>query len=58
MNRMRCDDCNVDFHKSYYERHLRGKKHLENLRKNIPECRREAIENKIYNLLLLARDNN
>ena len=58
MNRLRCDACNVDVHKAYYVRHLRSKKHLENLRQNIPECFRETIEIKIYILLQIARDNN
>ena len=58
MYKQRCNDCNVDIHSSFYVRHLKSKKHLESLRKNIPENVQEAIENKINNLLLLTRDNN
>ena len=58
MYKQRCIDCDVDIHSSFYLRHLTSKKHLENLRKNVPENVQEAIENKINNLLLLTRDKN
>ena len=39
-NGRRCDICNVDVHRASYAKHMRSKKHLENLRqteKIIPE---------------------
>ena len=39
-NSRRCDICNIDVHRASYAKHLRSKKHLENLRQNeiiIPE---------------------
>ena len=63
----KCDICNVDVHRASYSKHLKSKKHLENIKQNemiIPEWLfREPIENKInkiYNpksLKQLARDN-
>ena len=51
MNSRRCDICNVDVHRASYQKHLRGKKHLENIKQNemiIPEWLfREPVENKI-----------
>ena len=67
MNSCKCEVCNVDVHRASYIKHLRSKKHIENMKKNetiIPEWLfQEAIENKInklYNpkpLRQLARDN-
>ena len=67
MNSRRCEICNVDVHRASYNKHLRSKKHLENLKLTemiIPEWLfRESIENKIekiYNpisLKKLARNN-
>ena len=67
MNSRRCEICNVDVHRASYMKHLRSKKHLENMKKNetiIPEWLfQEPVENeieKIYNpkpLRQLAGDN-
>ena len=67
MNSRKCEICNVDVHRVSYMKHLRSKKHLENMKQNdmiIPECLfQEPIENKtnrIYNpksLKQLARNN-
>ena len=67
MNSRRCEICNVDVHRASYMKHLRSKKHLENMKQNemiIPEWLfQEPIENKIkkiYNpksLKELARNN-
>ena len=67
MNSRKCDVCNVDVHRASYEKHLRSKTHLENMKQNemiIPEWLfKEPIENKIdkiYNpksLKRTARDN-
>ena len=67
MNSRRCDMCNVDVHRASYIKHLRSKKHIENIKHSemiIPEWLfREPIENKIkkiYNpisLKKLARNN-
>ena len=67
MNSRRCQICNVDVHRASYNKHLRSKKHLENIKQNdmiIPErLIQEPIENKInkiYNpqsLKQLARNN-
>ena len=67
MNSRRCDICNIDVHRASYMKHLRSKKHIENIKQNemiIPEWLfREPIENKIkkiYNpisLKKLARNN-
>ena len=32
-NRRRCDVCGIDVHRASYAKHLRSKKHLENMRK-------------------------
>ena len=68
MNSRKCENCNVDVHRASYVKHLRSKKHLENIQQNemiIPEWLfKEPIENKIktlYNpksLKQLARNNN
>ena len=67
MNSRRCEVCNVDVHRASYQKHLRSKKHLENLREDnmiIPQWLfQEPIENKnkkVYNpksLKQLARQN-
>ena len=67
MNSRRCEICNVDVHRASYVKHLRSKKHLENMRQNdmlLPEWLfQEHVENKInkiYNpksLKQIARDN-
>ena len=67
MNSRRCEICNVDVHRASYIKHLRSKKHLENIKQNemiIPEWLfKEPVENKIkkiYNpksLQQLSRDN-
>ena len=56
MNSRKCDVCNVDVHRASYIKHLRSKKHIENLKRNemiIPEWLfQEPVEskiNKIYN---------
>ena len=67
MNSRRCDICNVDVHRASYIKHLRSKKHIENIKKIeliIPDWLfQEPVENKIkkiYNpesLKQLARNN-
>ena len=67
MNSRKCEVCNVDVHRASYMKHLRSKKHMENIKQNemiIPEwLLQEPFENKIrkiYNpksLRQLARDN-
>ena len=67
MNSRRCEICNIDVHRASYAKHLRSKKHIENMKQNemiIPDWLfREPVENKInkiYNprsLKQLARDN-
>ena len=67
MNSRRCEICNADVHRASYIKHLRSKKHMENIRQNemiIPEWLfLEPVENKIktiYNpksLKQLARKN-
>ena len=51
MNSRRCDICNVDVHRASYNKHLRSKKHIENIKHNemiIPEWLfREPFENRI-----------
>ena len=40
MNRRKCEVCNVDVHRASHIKHLRSKKHLENIKQNemiIPE---------------------
>ena len=39
-NRRTCDICNIDVHRASFAKHLRGKKHIENVEENemvIPE---------------------
>ena len=67
MNSRRCEICKVDVHRASYIKHLRSKKHIENMKQNemiIPEWLfQEPVENKIkkiYNprsLKQIARDN-
>ena len=67
MNSCKCEVCNVDVHRASYIKHLRSKKHIENMKQNemiIPEWLfQELFENKInkiYNpkpLRQLARAN-
>ena len=67
MNSRRCEICNVDVHRASYNKQMKSKKHIENMKQNemiIPEWLfREPIENKIkkiYNpisLKKLARNN-
>ena len=66
MNSRRCEICNIDVHTASYMKHLRSRKHLENMKQNemiIPEWFfQEPVESKIkkiYNpkpLRQLARD--
>ena len=69
MNSRKCEICNVDVHRASYIKHLRSKKHLENIKQNdmiIPESEwlfQEPVENKINkifnpkSLKQLARNN-
>ena len=67
MNSRKCEICNVDVQRASYMKHLRSKKHIENMKQNemiIPEWLfQEPVENKIYrihnpkSLKQLARDN-
>ena len=67
MNSRKCELCNIDAHRASYVKHLRSKKHLENIKQNemiIPEWLfQEPVEkkiNRIYNpksLKQLARNN-
>ena len=67
MNSRRCDICNIDVHRASYVKHLRSKKHIENIKQNemiIPEWLfQEPVENKINklhnprSLKQIARDN-
>ena len=67
MNSRRCEICKINVHRASYNKHLRSKKHLENIKHNemiIPEWLfKEPIENKIKNiynpkpLKQLARNN-
>ena len=67
MNSRKCDICKVDVHRASHVKHLRSKKHLENIKQNemiLPEWLfQEPVETKdkkIYNpkpLKQLARDN-
>ena len=67
MNSRRCEICNIDVHRASFIKHLRSKKHLENIKHNeliIPDWLfREPVENKInkiYNpksLKQIARNN-
>ena len=51
MNSRRCVICDVDVHRASMQKHLRSKKHLENMKRTemiIPEWLfQEPVENKI-----------
>ena len=34
MNSRKCGVCNADVHRASYQKHLRSKKHLENIKQN------------------------
>ena len=34
MNSRKCDVCNIDVYRASYVKHLRSKKHLENIKQN------------------------
>ena len=62
MTSRRCEVCNVDVHRASYNKHMRSKKHIENMKQDemtIPEWLfREPIENKIkkiYNPISLKK---
>ena len=67
MNSRKCDVCNIDAHRASYQKHLRSKRHLVNMKQNemiIPDWLfQEPIENKIKklnnlkSLKQIARDN-
>ena len=67
MNSRRCDICDVDVHRASYNKHLRSKKHIENIKQDEMIIRewlfREPVENKINkicnprSLKQLARNN-
>ena len=67
MSSRKCEICNVDVHRASYIKHLRSKKHIENMKQNemiIPEWLfQEPVENKINkvhnpkSLKQIARDN-
>ena len=67
MNSRKCEICNIDVHRASYLKHLRSKKHIENMKQNemiIPEWLfQEPVENKINkvhkpkSLKQIARDN-
>ena len=54
MNIRKCEVCNIDVHRPSYVKHLRSKKHFENLKQNeiiIPEWFfQEPIEKKLKNI--------
>ena len=58
----RCDICNFDVHRASYAKHLRSKKHLENIRQNdiiIPDClfkeKHSPIMKKKYTIVKLLK---
>ena len=62
MNSRRCEICNVDIHRASFNKHMRSKKHIENIKQDemiIPEWLfKEPIENKIkkiYNPISLKK---
>ena len=67
MNSRKCFVCNIDVHRASYIKHVRSKKHLENIKQNdmiIPKWLfQEPVENKIKkiyspkSLKQLARNN-
>ena len=50
MSSRKCEICNVDVHRASYTKHLRSKKHIENMKQkemNIPEwLLQEPVEKK------------
>ena len=56
MNNRRCEICNVDVHRASFNKHLRSKKHIENMKQNeiiIPEWLfQEPFGNKIKYIIL------
>ena len=68
MNSRKCDICNVDVHRASYIKHLRSKKHIEDMKQIdmiIPEWLfQEPVVNRINKIYIpkslkqLARDNN
>ena len=62
MNSRRCEICNVDVHRASYNKHLRSKKHLENMKQDemiIPEWlfkeNNEIKIKKVYNPISLKK---
>ena len=57
MNSLKCVICNIVVHRASYVKHLRSKKHFENLKQNemiIPDWLfQEPIENKIKKYTIL-----
>ena len=57
MNSRKCDICNVDVHRASYNKHLRSKKHIDNIKQNemiIPEWLfRELLEIKSKKYIIL-----
>ena len=56
---LRCEICNIDVHRASYAKHLKSKRHLENIRQNdlnITEClfkeEHTPIKNKIKNIYI------
>ena len=58
MNSRECEICNVDVHRASFAKHLRSKKHSENIKQNeviIPEwLYKEHIENKIKKFSMIV----
>ena len=59
MNSRKSEICNVDIHRASHIKHLRFKKHIENMKQNemiIPEWLfQEPVENKIGKYIILNR---
>ena len=57
MSSRKCDVCNIDVHRASYMKHLRTKKHRENIKQNemiITEwLLQEPIENKIKKIYII-----
>ena len=55
MNSRKCNVCNTDVHRASHMKHLRSKKHLENIKQIemiIPEWLfKESVHNKYYIIL-------
>ena len=61
-NSRRCEICNIDIHRASYAKHVRSKKHLENMRENdmiIPEWlfkeEQSPIKKQIKKYIILKR---